>query len=342
MRKIVVAVLPAVAIASAFLWLAPIANAGTAYGFETLDNVGDPAFNQLLGINNAGVIVGYFGDGTVQPNKGYSLMPPSSYTNENFPGSAQTQVVGINNGGPPATTVGFYVDGNGNNFGFTDQNGTFTSVMDPNTPMGGMVVNQLLGVNDANLAAGFYVDGNGNDQGYLYNIVNKSFTAVALPGSFNAVMTVATGVNNNGVVTGFFTDAADNTHGFIDNQGTFSQVDDPSGNTTMILGLNNLGQYVGSYVDMNGETQGFVYNLSSTSWQTISDPNASPNASFNVTGTTVNGINDAGDLVGFYSDGLDGVNGMAAIPTPEPAAFGLTLLGIALVFGLHRRMTRRA
>jgi hypothetical protein len=339
-RKIVVAVLPAVAIASAFLSLVPTAQAGTSYAFETLNNVGDPAFNQLLGINNAGVIAGYFGDGAIQPNQGYTLVPPSSYTSENYPSSVQTQVVGINNGGPPATTVGFYIDANGNNFGFTDVNGTFTSVMDPSTPAG-ISVNQLLGVNDANFAAGFYTDADGNNQGYLYSIMNQTFQAVTLPGSFNAMMTVATGINDDAVVSGFFMDTDENTHGFIDNDGAFTQLDAPNGTDTMVLGLNNEGQYVGSYVDMNGETQGFVYNLGSNTWQTISDPNSSPNPSFGVTGTTVNGINDAGDLVGFYSDGIDGVNGMLATPTPEPAGFGLTLLGIGLVLGVHRRITRR-
>src|ERR1022692_3840746 len=97
---------------------------GHAYEFRTIDNPGDPNFNQLLGINNAGVIAGYFGDGSVVPNNGYTVAPPyTSFAAENFPGSAQTQVVGINNTG---TTVGFWVDGAGNNFGFYKQGSTFT------------------------------------------------------------------------------------------------------------------------------------------------------------------------------------------------------------------------
>jgi hypothetical protein len=40
-----------------------------------LDNNGDPNFNQLLGINDGRVIVGYFGDGPVIPNNGYVLVP---------------------------------------------------------------------------------------------------------------------------------------------------------------------------------------------------------------------------------------------------------------------------
>src|SRR5665213_1595022 len=137
------------------------------YTFQTLNNQTDPAFNQLLGINNSGTIVGYDGDGGTVPNMGYSLRN-GAYTNENFLGAAQTQVVGINSNASP-TTVGFYVDGAGNNFGFVNQEGTFTSVQNPNTPAG-TLVNQLLGVNSSNIAAGFYIDGGGNAQGYLYNI----------------------------------------------------------------------------------------------------------------------------------------------------------------------------
>ncbi|MBV9391622.1 MAG: hypothetical protein JOY96_07000, partial [Verrucomicrobia bacterium] len=93
--------------------------ADTPYSFQTINNNGDPAFNQLLGINNDSTIAGYFGDGTVQPNKGYTVVPPydqASFTNENFPGSAQTQVVGINNGSTPIT-VGFWIDPNADNYG---------------------------------------------------------------------------------------------------------------------------------------------------------------------------------------------------------------------------------
>jgi hypothetical protein len=323
----------ALAVGSLFL-LASSASA-SPYVFQTLNNPGDPAFNQLLGINNAGTIVGYFGDGIVQPNQGYTLSPPYSggYTAENFPGSAQTQVVGINSSG---TTVGFYVDGNGNNFGFVNHGGTFQSISDPNTPAGGTVTNQLLGVNASNMAAGFYVNASGNSQGYVVNLTTSAFTAVNLPASFNAVSAVATGIDNAGVISGFFTDAAGNTHGFLDNGGTFTQIDDPGGTNTMVFGLNNNQMAVGSFVDANGETQGFVDYLTTDLFQTISDPNSSANPAFDVTGTTLNGINDQGDLVGFYSDGTN-VNGFLATPSavPEPATWMLLAtgcLGIARVF----------
>ena len=137
----------------AFLIAAPKVKAG-AYTFQTLNNSADPAFNQLLGINNSGVIAGYDGDGNALPNKGYVLSSPygsGNYVSENFPNSAQTQVVGINNRSTPVT-VGFWADNMANNFGFVDQNGVFTSVQDPGTPAAATTVNQLLGVNDSNIA----------------------------------------------------------------------------------------------------------------------------------------------------------------------------------------------
>jgi hypothetical protein len=70
--------------------------------FFVLDNPGDPNFNQLLGINDGRVIVGYFGDGTIIPNNGYVLVPRNHYSVENFTNlpsgdtASQTQAIGIN------------------------------------------------------------------------------------------------------------------------------------------------------------------------------------------------------------------------------------------------------
>ena len=114
----------AAALAVAFTLVTPVRSSAATYTFQTLNNQNDTTFNQLLGINDSGTIAGYFGVGSItNPNKGYTLAPPynqGSYTNENFPNSVQTQVVGINSKNSP-TTVGFWVDGNQSNFGFVKQ-----------------------------------------------------------------------------------------------------------------------------------------------------------------------------------------------------------------------------
>lgn len=291
------------------------------YSFQTLNNNADLTFNQLLGINNAGTIAGYFGIGqtpatpNAPPNKGYTLAPPytqASYTNENFPGSAQTQVVGINSFG---LTVGFWVDNNTafDNFGFVDNGGAFTSVVDPNTPAVAGAVNQLLGVNDLGEAAGFYVDANGNSNGYIYDIATATFTPVTISG---ATSVTATGINNEGVISGFETLTGGAVDGFIDNNGSITTLTGPAGATlTEAFGLNNEGQVVGEYTDGNGNTHGFVYNVATGVYTTIDDPNATPSTPGAATMTVVNGINDLGQLVGFYLDANGNTDGMlAAIP----------------------------
>ncbi len=93
----------------------------TVYGFKILIFPGE-TFTQTLGINNTGVIAGYHG-ATV--NKGFTLVLPNHYTNQNFPGSAQTQVIGID---AMSDTVGFYIDAGGTTHGFLNNHGTFSTV----------------------------------------------------------------------------------------------------------------------------------------------------------------------------------------------------------------------
>ena len=124
------------AVGAALLLSAAAGSAHAALMYKDIVNPSDLTFNQELGINNAGLIAGYFGSGGIgHPNKGYTTVPPyTSFSNENFPGSVQTQVTGLNNIG---TTVGFWSDtnlgGGDNNFGFVHQGGTFTGVNNPNT-----------------------------------------------------------------------------------------------------------------------------------------------------------------------------------------------------------------
>src|SRR5215472_10991775 len=172
------------------------AAAAPSYSFTTLDDQADPAFNQLLGINSHNVISGYFGAGTPgHPNKGYLLDPPygqANYVNENFPGSAQTQVTGIDNKG---NTSGFWVTKNGTSHGFVEWNGVFASYNDPKTPRMKGSVNQLLGINNSGVAVGFYNDAAGNSHAYQVNQATGVFSAIKIPGD---VTTQATGINNLG------------------------------------------------------------------------------------------------------------------------------------------------
>ena len=283
------------------------ARTATSYTFTTLDDQADPTFNQLLGINVHNVIAGYFGSGAAgHPNKGYLLNPPyaqANYVNENFPGSAQTQVTGIDDKG---NTSGFWVTAGGTNHGFIEWNGVFASYNDPSTPKTKGSVNQLLGINNAGTAVGFYNDAKGNSHAYKLNQATSQFTAIHVPG----VSTVATGINNAGDVVGFATDAAGNTTSWLKIGTSTTAFGFPGGSDTQAFGINGKNQIVGSYLDGSGVMHGFVLTNPMgpvSHWQSIDDPNG-------VGSTLVNGINAAGDLVGFYTDAAGNTDGMLATP----------------------------
>lgn len=271
---------------------------------------------------------------------GYTWTKGGGFAAENFTGAAQTQVTAINNtlSGGAYNTAGFYVDNAGANHGFIQVGGVQTTV-DNAASTSVPPFNQLLGINDKNVAVGFYQDVAGNFHGYEVNLTNAAFTAVNLPSSFGAVSVTTTGINNCGWVSGFYTDAAGMTYGFVDENGTFKSFDDPNGNgtNTSFFGLNNEDQVVGTFVNANGNN-GLVYNLVTNKWQTVNDPNQSFTIAFGVSRTFINGINDHGDLVGFYSDGTH-VNGLLATAAPEPESIGFMLLGgvLAIGAGLKRR-----
>jgi hypothetical protein len=324
-----------------------VSSANAEYSFTTINSAGgDGDFTQLLGINNAGTIAGYFGDGSVVPNNGFTIARPygaGDFTAENFPGAVQTQVVGINNTG---ATVGFYIDAPGNNHGFIFEGGTYTTVDNPLTGPSPSV-NQLLGINDKWLAAGFYVNGSGVNEGELADLSTPSapvFSPVTVPAAFDPVSTTATDVNNAGDVSGFFTNGAtDAVEGFLWVGTKFVPLNFGADTSTMAFGLNNEDQVVGAYVDAAGNTHGFVFNWVTDAMTTIDDPNADGTTSFGVEGTLVNGINDKGELVGFYANTVgtpDAVNGFLAIRVPEPSTWAMMLLGFAGLGFLGYRKVR--
>jgi hypothetical protein len=292
----------------------------TTYRFETFDDPADtsfaamegiPTFNNLLGINNEGLIAGFYGSGNAgDPNQGFLLTPPGTFTAVDFPPTAQnpalqTQLTGLNDIG---IVVGyFYNTNNGipvdNQFGFYEKDGVFTEVNNPNTPglfnnpkppSGVLIENQLIGVNDLNIAVGFYNDASGNSHGYTYDINTGQFSANIDDPS--GVSTVTAAINNEGDIAGFYTDAGGVIHGFLDNHGVFTTVDAPGATETELLGLNDLGIAVGFDI-VNGVTHGIIYNTKTGTFTTLD-------------AVSTTGINDKGDIVGFDSDAAGNTHGL--------------------------------
>src|SRR5467141_516712 len=192
------------------------------FTFQTIFFPGD-TFTQLLGINDFEVIAGYHG---ANVNKGFVFTFPNNFTPENFPNSAQTQVIGINNRGffSPFTfafdTDGFYIDTAGTTHGFLDINGTFTTVDFPGTTF-----NQLLGLNNFDQAAGYYADAANIDHPYIFDNNGGVFLVITIPAATGGVH--ATGINDKGSFSGFYIDSAGVNHGFLLAKGTFFTLDFP-------------------------------------------------------------------------------------------------------------------
>jgi hypothetical protein len=284
------------------------------YQIVTLNDSRDTTFNQLLGINNEGIIAGYFGSGAAgHPNKGYALVPPFAqrdFLNENFPGAAQTQVTGLNDRG---VTVGFWSAQNtasmtNNNFGFYRLNGQFHNVNFPVNDNASPPVNQLLGVNNNGTAVGFYTNNGGVNRGYEYNIWTHRFTRVEIPGRGIGPSLTAAAINDHGDVAGFYSKTSTQVVAFLKlRSGRFTSLAFPGAATTQAFGVNDSGQVAGSYTTGTGNaavTHGFTWR--SGRYATVDIKGGSS--------TTVNGINDEGDLVGFYTDAKGNTDGFLALP----------------------------
>jgi hypothetical protein len=296
------------------------------YSFQTINNNRDNTFNQLLGINTRGKIAGYFGNGDVgagHPNQGYLVSPnygQGNFQMNNFPDSVQTQDTGLNDNG---TVVGFWADQAGANFGWYQKNGQFSKpIAFPTTDNFSPPMNQLLGVNNNGVAVGFYMDAAKNDHGYWYDINSRTFHILkAIP--TNVTNFQATAVNDNRDIAGFTTDANGNDTGFLIKGGTFYPVTIPNTAGTQVFGVNNSDELVGVYFQQNSTTpHGFAMkNLATPNVNTVYQPINDPNGVF-ANGTTANGIDVCGNVVGFSVDDATNTNGFLASVPPgtKPAA----------------------
>ena len=276
-------------------------------------------------------------------------LPSKTFTPDNatFPGlvppfnAKQTQITALNDIG---TRTGYTYPSNlgvafDPQFGFYEQGGVFKMVNNSQTPNCGVpgtcdpgviTENQLIGVNNADLAVGFYNDIHGHSHGYTYDIATNTFSA-----DINdplAMSTVTAAINNSDEIAGFFTDPGGVTHGFIDNGGVFSTVD-PAGSTeTQLLGLNDKGIADGFAV-IGGVQHGLLFD-SLTDAFTILDPPGS-------TSTTLNGINDLNQIVGFYGDAAGNTDGLLITGIPEPATWAMMLAGFVALVSVALRRRRK-
>ena len=121
------------------------------------------------------------------------------------------------------TTAGFWSTQNtasmtNNNFGFYSADGRYYNVNFPTGNNASPQVDQLLGVNDHDVAVGFYTNAQGNNRGYTYNILTHAFTRILVPGApvgEAGPSLTATAINNDGDVAGFYAKSSSLTDAFL-------------------------------------------------------------------------------------------------------------------------------
>jgi len=166
----------------------------------------------------------------------------------------------------------------------------------------GTTFNQLLGWNNNQQAAGYSQDAAGNFHPYVWN-KSTPYLSMLIPG---AVSAQATNMNNVGSISGFYIDSTGTNHGFLFYNGNFTRFTYPGSTFTQCLGVNDSNEVVGTYTDTSNLTHGFVWKANV--WQTIDDPKG-------IGSTVVNGINNAGTLVGFWGNVGAGIShGFVAVP----------------------------
>jgi probable HAF family extracellular repeat protein len=162
------------------------------------------------------------------------------------------------------------------------------------------------GINDMGEVVGYYYDSAGNAHGFLD--MGGIYTTLDFSSGTNN-QTFPEGINDKGQIVGWYNDRSSD-HGFLYSGGTYTALDDPLATVnTVARGINDKGQVVGYYQDgVSGGglvNHGFIYSRGI--YTTLDDPLAvSPSFS---NGTVALGINDKGQIVGYYFDSSSHENG---------------------------------
>jgi MYXO-CTERM domain-containing protein len=316
--------------------------APAGYVFTTFDGPGTQGSTigttTANGINNNGAVVGFSTIGGANTN--FIRNPNGTFTTI-IPDDPPAMANGINKFN---TVVGV----NGNMQAIqVSPHGTVTLLPTPNP--GNTASSVAFGINDKGVIVGQYVNSaTGTTPGFIlhngtYTFLNPTDQMSGMP----ATVTNAQGINNKGIGVGFESSNGVNQFGFeFDMAGHTSPLPNPSTPLiqqdglvlTQFLGVNDSGEAVGYYQTNGGSQHGFLFNLPSDKYTFLDDPNAVPGTS-GASITQITGINNAGEITGFYLDADGLMHGFVATSTPEPAS--LTLAGLGVLGLLASRLRRR-
>ncbi len=309
------------------------------YQFTNFDGpTPNSAGTTINGISNSGTVVGFTTDANgdfdnFTANPLASTIAASVQVNN----STMAMANGVNSSG---TIVG--TDGNGNAFSLI---GTTLRTFIPGTGTSAVA----FGVNDAGTIVGQYSTASASP-GFILS--GSNLVTINAPTGASANVVNAQGINSAGLVAGFYMGNDGQVHGMtfsessaVSGVGTATPIADPTippvagepGATfvfSQILGINDDGLAVGYYGDSTLSQHGYLYNTLSGQYTFLDDPNAAFSNGVEV--TQITGINNQGEITGFYTDASGLAHGFVATPIPEPGTLALLTAGAALAV-LYRR-----
>jgi probable HAF family extracellular repeat protein len=144
--------------------------------FTTLNPTAQALVTNARGVNNNGIVVGFYADNnnaTAQhgflyntSSKMFTLIADPTPVLSTGQSIVLTQFLGINVAG---LTSGYYqtTDGSQHGFIYDTTKDTYTFLDDPNAPTSGFSITQITGINDSDELSGFYIDASGVQHGFV-------------------------------------------------------------------------------------------------------------------------------------------------------------------------------
>ncbi|HLJ91598.1 MAG TPA: hypothetical protein VKU02_00260 [Gemmataceae bacterium] len=196
------------------------------------------------------------------------------------------------------------------------------------------------GINSTGQIVGAFQGASSFAQGFVLS--GGSYLTLDIPGSFG---TSAQAINGSGQIVGAYTTTVSNL-GFLYSGGSYQALSGPAyginsygqivggfglyanGTYTplnlpgLANGINDTGDIVGTFPGANNQNHGFLYHNGRS--LTMDVPGA--------LNTYADGINNAGQIAGYYVD-AGGEHAFIATPTPEPSAIVLLALGTLGLIG---------
>ncbi|HZZ68965.1 MAG TPA: PEPxxWA-CTERM sorting domain-containing protein [Phenylobacterium sp.] len=201
----------------------------------------------------------------------------------------ETDATSINDAG---VIAGSFFD-NAGAHGFVDNNGVFTTV---NVP--GAKQTQISGINNAGVLSGYYVDASGGDHGFID--VGGTITTLDAPGFVGA--TTAYGLNNSNQVL-VFAGIGTTSAAYVYSNGAYTPFGALGEADTLGQGINDAGVIAG-FVNDPGFTNTHGFTDTAGTFDVFDEPNAATAPGAPYLNTEVEGINNLGDLVGYYNIGV--------------------------------------